>query len=111
MKNIKEDGFTSLANKSCAAITLQCLVDAGITDWKTAFDRQIANAKKLGLMPDDFKIIRETQQDFGFAMQSTVLEGIHGKGVINNLGNLGAPAAVFLQMSDYSHFGGNMVAL
>lgn len=48
MKNIKEDGFTSLANKSCAAITLQCLVDAGITDWKTAFDRQIANAKSWG---------------------------------------------------------------
>lgn len=62
-------------------------------------------------MPDDFKIIRETLHNVGFVMQSTALEGIQGKSVINRLGNLGTPAVVFLQVSDCSHLGGNMAAL
>ncbi len=75
MKN-NFDAVTSLEYKSCAALTIQCLADSGVTDWKTAFKQQIANAKKLGLMPDDFKVIRETLQDFGFVMQSTAVEGV-----------------------------------
>lgn len=45
MKNIKKEGITSLANKSCATLAIYCLADAGITDWKGAFDQLITNAK------------------------------------------------------------------
>lgn len=50
-----EDGVTILEHKSCAALTIQCLADSGICSWNTAFDKHISNAKKLGLMPDDFR--------------------------------------------------------
>lgn len=72
MKNVI-DAITSLEHKSCAALTVQCLANSGVVDWQTAYDLQITNAKKLGLMPDDFKVIRETLQNLGFAMQSTAV--------------------------------------
>lgn len=34
---IEENGIVSLDHKSCASITVQCLVDAGVTDFRTAF--------------------------------------------------------------------------
>lgn len=109
--NNNSDAITSLAHKSCAAITVQCLSDSGVTDWQTAFDLQIANAKKLGLMPDDFKVIRETLRNLGFAMQSTAVEGIRVGTVLSKLGYFSVPAVVFLQLSDYQHLGGYMVAV
>ena len=45
---IEENGIISLDHKSCASITVQCLVDAGVTDFRTAFNMQINHAKKLG---------------------------------------------------------------
>lgn len=111
MKDIEEIGIVSLAHKACASITMQCLDDAGITDRQTAFDRQISNAKKMGLMPDDQKVIRETLKEFGFFMQSTALENNNLKQVLKLLGNLKEPAVVFAQISDYKHLGGNMFAL
>lgn len=105
------DAITSLAHKSCAALNVQCLADSGITDWQTAFNQQIANAKRLGLMPDDFKVIRETLQNFGFAMQSTAVEGIRAGAALSMIGYSSVPSVVFLQLSDYQHLGGYMAAV
>lgn len=108
---IEENGIISLDHKSCASITVQCLVDAGVTDWCTAFNTQINHAKKLGQMPDDIKVMRETLKAFGFVMQSTQVENIRVQELLNKLGRLGKPALVFIQVVDYKHLGGNMIAL
>lgn len=108
---IEENGIISLDHKSCASITVQCLVDAGVTDFRTAFNMQINHAKKLGQMPDDIKVIRETLKTFGFVMQSTQVEDIRVQEFLNKLGRLGKPALLFIQVVDYKHLGGNMIAL
>ena len=108
---IEENGIVSLDHKSCASITVQCLVDAGVTDFSTAFNMQINHAKKLEQMPDDFKVMRETLKTFGFVMQSTQVEDIRVQELLNKLGRLDNPALIFIQVVDYKHFGGNMVAL
>lgn len=105
------DAITSLEHKSCAALTVQCLADSGVVDWQTAYDLQIANAKRLGLMPDDFKVIRETLQNLGFAMQSTAVEGVRVGSALSMIGHSQVPAIVFLQLSDYQHLGGYMAAV
>ena len=106
-----ENSIVSLDHKSCASITVQCLVDAGVTDFRTAFNMQINHAKKLGQMPDDIKVIRETLKTFGFVMQSTQVEDIRVQELLNELGRLGKPALLFIQVVDYKHLGGNMIAL
>ena len=106
-----ENSIVSLDHKSCASITVQCLVDAGVTDFRTAFNMQINHAKKLGQMPDDIKVIRETLKTFGFVMQSTQVEDIRVQELLNELGRLGEPALLFIQVVDYKHLGGNMIAL
>lgn len=98
---IEENGIVSLDHKSCASITVQCLVDAGVTDFRTAFNMQINHAKKLGQMPDDFKVMRETLKTFGFVMQSTQVEDIRVQELLNKLGRLGNPALIFIQVVDY----------
>lgn len=108
---IEENGIVSLDHKSCASITVQCLVDAGVTDWRTAFNMQIDNAKKLGQMPDDIKVIRETLKAFGFVMQGTQVEDIRVQELLSKLERLDKPALIFIQVVDYKHLGGNMVAL
>lgn len=110
MKNVI-DAITSLEHKSCAALTVQCLANSGVVDWQTAYDLQITNAKKLGLMPDDFKVIRETLQNLGFAMQSTAVEGVRADSALSMIGRTPVPAIVFLQLSDYQHLGGYMAAV
>lgn len=62
---IEENGIVSFDHKSCASITVQCLVDAGVTDFRTAFNMQINYAKKLGQMPDDIKVMSETLKTLG----------------------------------------------
>lgn len=106
-----DDAIVSITHKSCAALAIQCLADSGITDWQTAFNQQISNAKKLGLMPDDFKVIRETLQNFGFVLQGTAIEGMRVSDVLFCLCKLRTAATVFLQVSDYMHLGGNMMAV
>lgn len=108
---IEENGIVSLDHKSCASITVQCLVDAGVTDFRTAFNMQINHAKKLGQMPDDIKVMRETLKTFGFVMQSTQVEDIRVQELLNKLGRLGKPALLFIQVVDYKHLGDNMIAL
>lgn len=105
-----DDEIITIEHKSCATLTIQCLADSGICSWETAFDEQIANAKKLGLMPDDFKVIRETLCNFGFVMQSTALEGKLIKDAIACLGKIDSTATIFIQTPDYLHLGGYMVA-
>lgn len=109
--NIEEIGIVNLDHKSCAAITVQCLADSGVTDWQTAFNSQIENSKKMGLMPDDFKVTRETLRTFGFVMQNTQVEDIRVQELLDRLGKLGEPTLVFIQVIDYRHFGGSMIAL
>ncbi len=62
-------------------------------------------------MPDDIKVMRETLKTFGFVMQSTQVEDIRVKELLNKLGRLGKPALLFIQVVDYKHLGGNMIAL
>ena len=62
---IEENGIVSFDHKSCASITVKCLVDAGVTDFRTAFNMQINYAKKLGQMPDDIKVMSETLKTLG----------------------------------------------
>lgn len=105
------DAIVSITHKSCAALTIQCLADSGVTDWQTAFNQQITNAKKLGLMPNDFKVIRETLQNFGFVLQGTAIEGMRVSDVLSRLCKLGTAATVFLQVFDYKRIGGGMMAV
>lgn len=107
----EEIGISTLAYKSCATITLQCLADSEIASWTTAFNRQIHNAKNLGQMPDDIKVIRATMSDFGFVMQSTQVEGLRVRDVLYKLGSFNTGAHIFIQIVDYKHCGGNMLAL
>ncbi len=105
-----EPGITDLKHKSCAALMLRCLDDSGITPAETAFGRLIQNAITLGYMPDDFRVIRTTLSDLGFFMQSTRLEGIRLSEVFRALAGKMRPAHVFVQVSDYMHLGGSMLA-
>lgn len=105
------DAIVSITHKSCAALAIQCLADSGITDWQTAFNQQITNAKNLGLMPDDFKVIRETLQNFGLVLQGTAIEGMRVSDVLSCLCKRRTAATVFLQVPDYMHLGGNMMAV
>lgn len=83
-------------NKSCSYLAIQCLAETGISLFQTAFIHHIENAKLLGLMPDDLKVLKRTLADNGFVMQSTRLEGICIEQVLVSLGDLGAPATIFL---------------
>ena len=80
-------------------------------NFENCYNMQINHAKKLGQRPDDFKVMRETLKTFGFVMQSTQVEDIRVQELLNKLGRLGNPALIFIQVVDYKHFGGNMVAL
>lgn len=99
-------------HKSCAEMVVELLDEYGVTDRNTAFNKLIGNAKELGLMPEDAKVIRETLTGLGFVLQSTAVEGIRPEAALRKLGNLGSSALVFIQTRDYSlHYGGNMFAL
>lgn len=108
---VEEIGVASLDYKSCASTTVQCLADAAVTDWQTAFQMQIENAKMLGQMPDDFKVIRETLRSQGFIMQSTHVENIRVRELLNKLRHFDVSALIFIQVCDYKHLGGYMIAL
>ena len=66
-------GIIESAYRSCASLTIQCLKEAGIAEGEDAFKHHIQNAKTLGLLPDDCKVIKATLADYGFVMQSTHL--------------------------------------
>ena len=51
-------GIIEAKYKSCAFLAIQCLKEASIADREDAFKHHIQNAKILGLMPDDFKVIK-----------------------------------------------------
>lgn len=55
--------------------------------------------------------MRETLKTFGFVMQNTQVEDIRVQELLNKLGRLCNPALIFIQVVDYKHLGGNMVAL
>lgn len=103
-------GIIALNHKSCSATAMQCLADMGVASWKEAFGRLVDTAKYMGLMPDDFKVLRATLQDLGFRMQSTHLERIKLTEVRAALAVLDSPACVLIQVSDYRHWGGMMLA-
>ena len=109
--NTEEVGVVSLCTKSCAALTIQCLSDAGIDNWQSAFIRLIENAKALGLMPDDNKVVQVTLKYYGFIMQSTHLKDIRLYSLRNELKRHGESAIIFVQLSDYKHLGGKMIAI
>lgn len=45
----EENGIVSLDHKSCASITVQCLVDAGVTDFRTPPRRKQMPLSVIGL--------------------------------------------------------------
>ena len=106
----RETKISNLDHKSCADITIQCLADSGITSWTSAFDRQISNAKSLGMLPDDNKVIRATLSDFSFVMQSSQVEGICVHEVFRKLGISDTGALVFIQVAGYRYSGEDMLA-
>ena len=109
MENI---GIIESKCKSCASLTIQCLEESGIAKREDAFKHHIQNAKTLGLMPDDFKVIKLTLADYGFVMQSTHLENVNFSDVVAALGtSINAPSTVFITLRDYLHVGGYMVSL
>ena len=105
------DVINTITFHSCVDVAIQCVAAAGITDWQTAFDKQITNAKKLGLMPADFNVMRETLQSFGFILQGTAIEGKYASEVLSCLCKLVTDATVFLQVPDYMYVGGYLVAV
>ena len=105
-------GIIESAYRSCASLTIQCLKEAGIAEGEDAFKHHIQNAKTLGLLPDDCKVIKATLADYGFVMQSTHLEGISFSTVVSALGaSLDTPSTAFIALKDYLHAGGYMVCL
>ena len=97
--------------KSCADFAIQSMAVAGIETQQVAFRHHIENAKKLGLMPNDIKVIRETLADYGFVMQITCLEGHSVNQVLGMLGNCGVPNIIFISVASNIHHGGYLFAL
>lgn len=109
---MEHTGIVESKFKSCASLALQCLKEAGIEEHETAFQHHIKNAKKLGLMPDDLKVVKKTLADYGFILQSTHLEAMAFQDVMHALGSkLYASAAVFVTLKSCRHMGGFMLAL
>lgn len=109
MENI---GIIESKYKSCASLTIQCLEESGIAKREDAFKHHIQNAKTLGLMPDDYKVIKATLADYGFVMQSTRLENVYFSDVVSALcTSIDTPSTVFITLRDYLHVGGYMVSL
>ena len=105
-------GIIEAKYKSCAFLAIQCLKEAGIADREDAFKHHIQNAKILGLMPDDFKVIKITLADYGFVMQSGRLENAYFSDVVAALGtSINTPSTVLITIRDYTHMGGYMVSL
>ena len=105
-------GIIKSKYRSCASLTIQCLEETGIAEHEDAFKRHIQNAKTLGLMPNDFKVIKATLADYGFVMQSTRLENVNFSDVVATLGtSIDAPSTVFITLRNYLHVGGYMVSL
>lgn len=106
---MKNDIFNEVINdncKSCAYLTVQCLGETKIASHEDTFQHHIENAKDLGLMPDDMKVIKKTLSDYGFLMQSTRVEDIGFRDMVSFLANhLDAPAIALLSL------GGHMVAM
>lgn len=85
--------------KSCASLAVQCLKETGIAEHEEAFKHLILNAKTLGLMPDDLKVIRATLYDYGFVMQSSRLENVVFSDVVAALGSsFDTPSTVFITL-------------
>lgn len=87
MNNI---GIIESKYKSCASLAIQCLKETGIAKHEEAFKHHVQNAKTLGLMPDDLKVIRATLADYGFVMQSSRLEDVAFTDVVAVLGSSSA---------------------
>lgn len=77
------------------APVLKYIVASGVTDPKTAFEQNVSNAKLLGLMPDDQKVIKKTLADFGFVMQGAAMEGIPLEKALLTVADIGSSAVVF----------------
>lgn len=93
-----------LKHKSCASLTIQCLAETGIEEHYKAFKHHIENAKALGLMPNDLKVIRATLSDYGFVLQNSRIENYRFAKVAEMLsGNLNAPATVLVSLQCYEH--------
>ena len=95
---------------SCASLMIQCLNDAGIVDGQSAFEHHFDNSKGMGLMPDDMKVIRKTMSDYGFIMQGRRLEGGGIEMVFSELGDIGVPTTIFIDMVSCYNKGGYMLA-
>lgn len=105
-------GIIEAKYKSCAFLAIQCLKEAGIADREDAFKHHIQNAKIMGLMPDDFKVIKITLADYGFVMQSGRLGNAYFSDVVAALGNsINTPSTVLITIRDYTHMGGYMISL
>lgn len=112
VSDMDNNGIIELKHKSCASLTIQCLAETGIEKPHEIFERHIGNAKALGLMPDDLKVIRATLSDYGFIMQNSHIENYRFAKVAEMLsGNLNAPATVLISLRCYEHMGGYMLAL
>lgn len=108
-------GVAESKHRSCAALALQCLTEVGIAEQQNIFRHHIENAKTLGLMPDDLKVVRATLRDYGFAMQSSHVENIELAKAIAMLSDAFAtsvtPAVALVLVRSYKHTGGYMLAL
>lgn len=69
-----EKGIMYSVHTSCAVVTIRALEDAGFASRQELFNQHIGNAKRFGLMPNDFDTLRKALFDLGFVMQSSRLE-------------------------------------
>lgn len=105
-------GIIEAKYKSCASLAIQRFKEVGIAEREDSFKHHIQNAPKLGLMPDDFKVIKVTLDDYGFIMQSSRLENAYFSDVVAALGiSINTPSTVLITIRNYMHMGRYMVSL
>lgn len=105
MTNAAEKEIVVQSGQNFASMMLMALDEFGIAEWECAFRHHYANAKALGLLPDDGKVVRKTLEDYGFTMQSTHLEHIPVSRAVMYLGNCEAPATVIAAAESYRNLG------
>lgn len=98
--------------RPCAETLLQCLADCGLAGRSDAYRQLIETAKRLALMPEDGRVLRQLLETaYGFRLQSAAAEKKPARAVLELLGPLGAAATVLLQINDRAtHRGGYMLA-
>lgn len=91
-------------NEYYVSSALDCLAACGVADRQTAYNNLIENTIRLGLMPGDENVLRETLKQYGFVMQKTDMEKMTVRDLFSFLTVSGFPDQLLLQLEYYRYF-------